>query len=165
MGQTLRTVGGRPALPVCACVSLVFCSLASVLPAFVVPVGSCGVPVALLYCVAAFAVPACVVFSIRLSGTVPRTCKIFGQSTGVLYLGTQVKRFSEGGRKKDVSNYNENAAACGRHPPVACWMLPCGKRSCRAAWAHNLWSAWDRPGSQTPRRSCGSALDPRFWVG
>ena len=26
----------------------------------------------------------------------------------------------------------------------------------------SLWSASDRPGSQTPRRSCGSALDPRF---
>ena len=30
---------------------------------------------------------------------------------------------------------------------------------------HNLWSAWDRPGSQTPRRSCKSALDLRFCVG
>ena len=29
----------------------------------------------------------------------------------------------------------------------------------------SVWSAWDRPGSQTPRRSCGSALDPRFRVG
>ena len=26
----------------------------------------------------------------------------------------------------------------------------------------SLWSASDRPGSQTPRRSCGSVLDPRF---
>ena len=24
------------------------------------------------------------------------------------------------------------------------------------------WSAWNRPGSQTPRRSYGSGLDPRF---
>ena len=28
-----------------------------------------------------------------------------------------------------------------------------------------LGSAWDRPGSQTPRPSCGSALDPRFRIG
>ena len=28
-----------------------------------------------------------------------------------------------------------------------------------------VWSAWDRPSSQTPRRSCGSALDPRFRIG
>ena len=28
-----------------------------------------------------------------------------------------------------------------------------------------MWSASDRPGSQTPRRSCGSALDPRFRIG
>ena len=27
-----------------------------------------------------------------------------------------------------------------------------------------VWTAWDRPGSQTPRRSCGSALDPRFRI-
>ena len=31
--------------------------------------------------------------------------------------------------------------------------------------AHDLWSAWDRPGGQSPRSSCGSALDPRFRVG
>ena len=28
-----------------------------------------------------------------------------------------------------------------------------------------LWNAFDRPGSQTPQRSCGGALYPRFWVG
>ena len=28
-----------------------------------------------------------------------------------------------------------------------------------------VWSAWDRPGGQTPRRSCGSALDPCFRIG
>ena len=28
-----------------------------------------------------------------------------------------------------------------------------------------MWSAWGRPGSQTPRRSCGSALDPRYRIG
>ena len=42
---------------------------------------------------------------------------------------------------------------------------PLASASCGTRWAHNLWSAWDRPISQTPRRSCGSALDPRFWVG
>ena len=104
MGQKLQTVGGRAALPVCACVSLVFRSLASVPLVFV--------PVALLGCVAAFAVPACVVPSIssRLTGTVPRTGKIIGQSTGILYLASQ--KFSERCRKKEVSIHNEIPAAC-----------------------------------------------------
>ena len=35
----------------------------------------------------------------------------------------------------------------------------------QASIGHTVWSAWDRPGSQTPRRSCGSALDPRFRIG
>ena len=48
------------------------------------------------------------------------------------------------------------------------WWASCHhlqKWSCRTLWPHKMWSAWDRPGSQTPRRSCGSALDPRFRIG
>ena len=44
----------------------------------------------------------CPLFSSRLTGTVPRTGNIFGQSTGVLYLATQVKRFSEGAQEGSV---------------------------------------------------------------
>ena len=29
----------------------------------------------------------------------------------------------------------------------------------------DLWSAWNRPGGQTPRRSWGGVLDPRFRIG
>ena len=37
-------------------------------------------------------------------------------------------------------------------PPTTEWWMTCG-------------SASNRPGSQTPRRSCGSALDPHFRIG
>ena len=49
----------------------------------------------------------CPLFSLRLTGNVPRTRKIFRQSAGVLYLATQVKIFSERRRKKEVSIYNK----------------------------------------------------------
>ena len=55
MGHKLQTVGGL-ALLVCACVSLVFCSLVSVPPAFVVRVCSCG---CLLRCLAVLPLSLC----------------------------------------------------------------------------------------------------------
>ena len=128
MGQKLQTLG-RAALP-----SLCLC-----LPGFCAPwlpfplslssgVCSCG---CLLRCLAVLPLslylPACVVPSIssRLTGTVPRTGKIFGQSTSVLYLASQ--KFSERWRKKEVSIYNEN--------PVACWIK---KRSFSSMLASTL---------------------------
>ena len=97
MGAELRTkhgakvanCGEEPALPVCACVLLVFCSLAPV--PLVLVFRSCGGLLRCLRCVAVFAVPACVVPSIssRLTGTRPKNrknlwavygCTLFGQS-------------------------------------------------------------------------------------
>ena len=81
----------------------------------------------------------------------------------------------------DSNDLDENAA-------MWCIILECHTPSCSSSWSRlfleNLritmnqllksvkqlfqvtekWSASDRPGSQTPRRSCGSALDPRFRI-
>ena len=45
-------------------------------------------------------------------------------------------------------------------------MSPGGLQTTARAWKEllELLSAWDRPGSQTSPRTCGGALDPRFWV-
>ena len=154
MGKKLKTAWGGQ-LSRCGFVShLVCCSLAPFPPALVVRVCfSCAGPVALLCRCALFRCarlcwPS---FSLRSTGTVPRTGRIFGQSTGVLYLATKW-------RMKEVSIHTENPVACwiekrstssmldatlqqtvkktttnfpcviDTEAPVACWMLPCSKK-------------------------------------
>ena len=126
MGQKLQTVGG-PALPVCACVLLVFCSLASVPPVFVFR--SCG---CLLRCLAVLPLLlcplACPLNFFTFDGhPVPRTGNIFGQSTGVLYLASR-NCPKDGARKKCRSRMKIQWHVTNIGAPFACWMLPCSKQ-------------------------------------
>ena len=104
------------ALPVCACVSLVFRSLASVPPVFVVRVCSCGF---LLRCLAVLPLSLCPLalspLFFTFDGHRPKNRKNLWAVHGCTSLGSASQRFSERGRKNELSIYNGNPVACDRH--------------------------------------------------
>ena len=62
-------------------------------------------------------------------------------------------------RGETCRNNGENKTKC------ACIVDADETMRIRMEGVPQVWSAWDRPGSQTHRRSCGSALDPRYRIG
>ena len=126
----------------CACVSLVFCSLASVPPVFVVRVCSCG---CLLRCLAVLPLSLCPLALSPLFFTFDgrpsqELEKSLNSPMGVLYLATPVNDFpKEGARKKCRSTMEIQYHVTDTRAPVACWMLPCSKQGRKTSTGSTFW--------------------------